>query len=300
VCTCICFCHYIEQQLQEMHDDAQVMVTRLLEGQQQQQHDAPAANGHGSSNQQQQQHSAAANGHGSLPQPRASSSNGGGTAAQQQQQQQAEAAAAAEAKLRVLSRPIGDFSSCRREWVLKLGKAAAMGFMQQAAGAFAPLLWCRSAALLRAVHAVGVGVVWSCCCDVCVPIHPPPTQPRPPGYVSRGAMFKPTTDALPALAAEGVLWSSGVVSGELQVGAVCEQHGAWDGGRAMNLCPRHSLHSLRHLLSHVTCAASPPPLQPALAWLAMLLEHLSHHLDKHCFRQAWGAAAAALNRCVLG
>lgn len=37
------------------------------------------------------------------------------------------------------------------------------------------------------------------------------------GYVSRGALFKATSDALPALAAEGELWSSGVVSGELQV-----------------------------------------------------------------------------------
>jgi hypothetical protein len=38
------------------------------------------------------------------------------------------------------------------------------------------------------------------------------------GYVSRGALFKATSDALPAMAAANELWSSGVVSGELQVG----------------------------------------------------------------------------------
>jgi hypothetical protein len=43
--------------------------------------------------------------------------------------------AAAGTKLRVLARPISEFSSCRREWVLKLGKAIAMAFMQKAAGA---------------------------------------------------------------------------------------------------------------------------------------------------------------------
>jgi hypothetical protein len=43
--------------------------------------------------------------------------------------------AAASTKLRVLARPISEFSSCRREWVLKLGKAVAMAFMQKAAGA---------------------------------------------------------------------------------------------------------------------------------------------------------------------
>lgn len=37
------------------------------------------------------------------------------------------------------------------------------------------------------------------------------------GYVSRGAVFKATSDDLPAMAAANELWSSGVVSGELQV-----------------------------------------------------------------------------------
>lgn len=39
-------------------------------------------------------------------------------------------------------------------------------------------------------------------------------------------------------------------------------------------------------------------VQVALAWLAKLLHDLSEHLDKNCFRQAWGAAAAAINRRV--
>lgn len=39
-------------------------------------------------------------------------------------------------------------------------------------------------------------------------------------------------------------------------------------------------------------------LQPALAWLAALLSEMGGHLDKDCFRQAWGAAAAAINRYV--
>jgi hypothetical protein len=73
------------------------------------------------------------------------------------------------------------------------------------------------------------------------------------GYTSRGALFKASSESLPALAAEGQLWSSGVVSGDLQ---------------------------------------------PGLAWLASLLEKMSGHLDKDCFRQAWSAAAAAINRCV--
>lgn len=71
------------------------------------------------------------------------------------------------------------------------------------------------------------------------------------GYTSRGALFKASSEALPAMAAEGQLWSSGVVSGDLQRG---------------------------------------------LAWLSILLDSMSGHLDKDCFRQAWGAAAAAINR----
>jgi hypothetical protein len=39
-------------------------------------------------------------------------------------------------------------------------------------------------------------------------------------------------------------------------------------------------------------------VQVALAWLSKLLHDLSEHLDKNCFRQAWGAAAAAINRRV--
>lgn len=71
------------------------------------------------------------------------------------------------------------------------------------------------------------------------------------GYTSHGTLFKATSEALPAMAADGQLWSSGVVSGDLQ---------------------------------------------PALAWLAGLLEKMSGQLDRDCFRQAWGAAAAAINR----
>lgn len=71
------------------------------------------------------------------------------------------------------------------------------------------------------------------------------------GYVTHGALFKTSSDSLPAMAAEGSLYSSGIVSGDLQ---------------------------------------------EALAWLSALLHELSQHLDKDCFRQAWGAAAAAINR----
>jgi hypothetical protein len=74
-----------------------------------------------------------------------------------------------------------------------------------------------------------------------------------PGYTSRGALFKASSESLPAMAAEGQLWSSGVVSGDLQ---------------------------------------------PGLAWLSSLLHLMSDHLDKDCFRQAWSAAAAAINRYV--
>ena len=63
--------------------------------------------------------------------------------------------------------------------------------------------------------------------------------------------FKVTSESLPAYAAEGNLYLSGIVSGDLQ---------------------------------------------PALAWLAALVHEMSNHLDKDCFRQAWGAAAAAINR----
>eukprot|EP00775_Hariotina_reticulata_P007466 gene7466-7676_t len=233
VCMCICFCHYVEQQLQDLHDHTQVLVTRLLDSQQQQQlqlphnqrpeqHSGPAKHLH----HQHQQHALAnGNGNGSqnadgwqtLQQPQGQSGEShrksiadvtSGTPEhlehRQQQQASEKQSQAAAAKLRLLSRPISDFSTCRREWVLKLGKAAAMGFVQQASG-----------------------------------------------YFSRGGLFKATSDALPAMAAGGTLWSSGVVSG---------------------------------------------PLQPALAWLSGLLHALSEHLDKDCFRQAWGAAAAAINR----
>lgn len=144
VCPCICFCNYLEQQLQEMHDTAEILMGRILEEQQHQlqEQEQPAALANGNGNgavhddaqqqpwlSQQQQHRASA--------------NGGGAAHHQQRQQQHRASdtaafgalvAAATTKLRVLARPISDFSSCRREWVLKLGKAVAMGFMQKAAG----------------------------------------------------------------------------------------------------------------------------------------------------------------------
>lgn len=156
VCPCICFCHYVEQQLQEMHDNAEILVTRIMEEKQellqqqqqngdgqsshpQQQQEHMLSNGHSSyDGQQQRQSTASANGgpYG----PRGSSS--GGSLLQQQQRQitletaaLAAMAAAATTKLRVLSRVISDFSSCRREWVLKLGKAIATGFMHKASGA---------------------------------------------------------------------------------------------------------------------------------------------------------------------
>ncbi|WIA21350.1 hypothetical protein OEZ85_000574 [Tetradesmus obliquus] len=187
VCMCVCFCHYVEQQLQELHDDAQVMVTRILDSQQQQQqyqenniqhagqdqqqqHALPNGNDHRLNNsswqaagQQQQQPN------GPMAAPVAAAAAAPGGSGQQQEGEQLSQAAAA--KLRVLAKPIGEFSTCRREWVLKLGKAAALGFMQHAAG-----------------------------------------------YTSRGALFKASSESLPALAAEGQLWSSGVVSGDLQPG----------------------------------------------------------------------------------
>lgn len=146
-----------------MHDNAEVLLTSIVESQQlldatadqqQQQQDAseqpPGA--------QQQQHHILSNGH--QPQDgyqdwppqqqqqyRRSSANGGaydrvsanGNSSYQQQRSADTAAlaamlAAVKTKLLVLSRPISDFSSCRREWVLKLGKAIATGFMHYAAG----------------------------------------------------------------------------------------------------------------------------------------------------------------------
>jgi hypothetical protein len=158
---CICFCHYVEQQLQDLHDHTQVLVTRLLDSQQQQQqlllpHNQNPLQHTESAKQpqhQQQQQHPLANGNGShnadgwqvLQHPQGRTDNSthqsfadAGIAPEQQQQQQQQASEqqsqAAAAKLRLLSRPISDFSSCRREWVLKLGKAAAMGFVQQASG----------------------------------------------------------------------------------------------------------------------------------------------------------------------
>eukprot|EP00878_Enallax_costatus_P018800 GHUV01019813.1.p1 GENE.GHUV01019813.1~~GHUV01019813.1.p1 ORF type:complete len:717 (+),score=259.77 GHUV01019813.1:106-2256(+) len=207
VCMCICFCHYVEQQLQELHDNAQVMVTRLLEGQQQQD-----GNAHQEQRHQQQQHDLPngnhAHPHHMHPQPHQQHNGGhapdtsdGDQQQQWQRQENEQLSQAAAAKLRVLVSPISDFSTLRKEWVLKLGKAAAMGFMRLAVG-----------------------------------------------YVSGRTWFKVTSESLPAMAAEGSLYSSGIVSGDLQ---------------------------------------------PALAWLAALLHEMSNHLDKDCFRQAWGAAAAA-------
>jgi hypothetical protein len=113
--------------------------TQEQQAQEQQQHDAP---------QQQQQDGTLANGNHGHDDAQQWASQ-----LQQQQQQQASAysqtqrqrmsdsaalaavVAAAGTKLRVLARPISEFSSCRREWVLKLGKAVAMAFMQKAAGA---------------------------------------------------------------------------------------------------------------------------------------------------------------------
>lgn len=136
VCTCICFCHYVEQQLQELHDNAQVMVTRLLEAQHQQQD--------GNAHQQQQQHDLP-NGHHAPPkqdhqqqQPQHTGDHAPASDSAQQQQWQLQESEqlsqAAAAKLRVLIKPIGDFSTLRKEWVLKLGKAAAMGFTKLASG----------------------------------------------------------------------------------------------------------------------------------------------------------------------
>jgi hypothetical protein len=134
----VCFCHYVEQQLQELHDDAQVMVTRLLDNQQQQQQQE---NNSQHADHYQQQH-ALANGNdyslnnsswqatGQPNGPAAAAAPSG----RRQQQENEQLSQAAAAKLRVLAKPIGEFSTCRREWVLKLGKAAALGFMQHAAG----------------------------------------------------------------------------------------------------------------------------------------------------------------------
>jgi len=195
-----------------------------------------------------------------------------------------------------------------------------------------------------------------CCHVLCCPCA---------GYVSRGALFKATSDALPALAAEGELWSSGVVSGELQVHWAFQCHGAarpflthmtaqpsaclqlpavfaesacfcilvmlrqseqaavYVACRVIIMLKQRGL-AWHDLVSLTTAEMAPSPLvvtsiaplvlskrfstdrrvlyvctvllQPALAWLSVLLHTLSDNLDKHCFRQAWGAAAAAINR----
>lgn len=142
VCPCICFCAYVEEQLQVMHDNAEVITARIVQEQKaqeqegqhsghQQQQDHPVANGNHSHDSQQQWTQQ------QQQQPRASAN--GLTHRQRMSDSAALAAvvAAASTKLRVLARPINEFSSCRREWVLKLGKAIAMAFMQKAAGATA-------------------------------------------------------------------------------------------------------------------------------------------------------------------
>lgn len=151
VCPCICFCAYVEEQLQVMHDNAEVITARIVQEQQsqeqaqEQQHNGPQQQ------QQQQGGQALANSNHSShdemrqwpsqqQQPRASAN---GTLTQRQQRVSdgavlAAVVAAASTKLRVLARPISEFSSCRREWVLKLGKATAMAFMQKAAGVWTP------------------------------------------------------------------------------------------------------------------------------------------------------------------
>lgn len=153
VCPCICFCAYVEEQLQVMHDNAEVITARIVQEQQeleqqiqqppssQQQHNQPLSNGNHTQDgtqlwqkpHQQQQHKRASQNGG------ADGSNGGSSTLRQQRVSDCAAlaavVAAASTKLRVLGRPIAEFSSCRREWVLKLGKAVAMGFMQKAAGA---------------------------------------------------------------------------------------------------------------------------------------------------------------------
>lgn len=120
-----------------MHDNAEVITARIVQEQKaqeqdeqhngpQQQQDHPLANGNHSHDSQQQWTQ--------QQQPRASAN--GLTHRQRMSDSAALAAvvAAASTKLRVLARPINEFSSCRREWVLKLGKAIAMAFMQKAAG----------------------------------------------------------------------------------------------------------------------------------------------------------------------
>jgi hypothetical protein len=157
VCPCICFCAYVEEQLQAMHDNAEVITARIVQEQQelqqqheqqppssQQQHNQPLSNGNHTQDgtqpwqepHQQQQHKRASQNGGSYG---VDGSNGGSSTFRQQRVSDGAAlaavVAAASTKLRVLGRPIAEFSSCRREWVLKLGKAVAMGFMQKAAGA---------------------------------------------------------------------------------------------------------------------------------------------------------------------
>lgn len=88
----------------------------------------------------------------------------------------------------------------------------------------------------------------TCVCDLCVFVCvnivcgcPPCTRFHLPGYVTHGTYFK-ATEGAPALAADGASWSSsGVVSGELQVGVTgpdCSMAGRLNFSR-MQLMERH-------------------------------------------------------------
>jgi hypothetical protein len=127
----------------------------------------------------------------------------------------AAAAAAAEAA-RLLSRPLGDFSASRREWVLKVAKALSQGFLAQAQGA-GPAPHSRACPVPPPVPAalgpVGRGLMRAQPLEAAAPRPHPPLSanpapaPPPKGYMSNPAPFK---DPDPT-AADAAVVSAGLV-----------------------------------------------------------------------------------------
>ncbi len=114
VCSCICFCHYLERHLQELSSALSLQLAeqpkpthshappdQALQQMQLQPAQHPSHNGMASP---------VSNG---ISSPRGSD---GGNAES------------------LLARPLADFGSCKREWLLKLAKAVAQGFVARAHG----------------------------------------------------------------------------------------------------------------------------------------------------------------------
>ncbi|KIZ05041.1 hypothetical protein MNEG_2918 [Monoraphidium neglectum] len=117
-CVCVCFCHYLEHHLEDMALTIAEIFERRAEA-------AQTLDAHSERHQQQQQQQQQQQRQDGASSQTAPGSGGG---------EKASAAAAATAARRLLSKPLGDFASARREWTLKVAKAVAQGFLQHAQG----------------------------------------------------------------------------------------------------------------------------------------------------------------------